>query len=63
MIQIRQLKLPPGHTERELVEKTAKALHIRPEELEAFRIVRQSIDARRKPELRLVYPVEVQVKG
>ena len=63
MIQIRQLKLPPGHTERELVEKTAKALHIRPEELEAFRIVRQSIDARRKPEIRLVYTVDVQVKG
>ena len=33
MIQIRQLKLVPGHTDRELMEKAAGALHIRPEEI------------------------------
>ena len=63
MIQIRQLKLPPGHTERELMEKAAKTLHICPEEIASFRIVRQSIDARKKPEIRLVYTVDVRVKG
>lgn len=63
MIQIRQLKLPPGHTERELEEKAARALHIRPEEIRAIRIVRQSIDARKKPDIRLIYTVEAEVKG
>ena len=63
MIQIRQLKLPPGHSGRELAQKAAGVLHIRPEEIASLRVVRQSIDARKKPEIRLIYTVEVQVKG
>ena len=33
MIQIRQLKLMPGHSDRELTEKAARTLRIRPEGL------------------------------
>ena len=47
MIQIRQLKLMPGHSDRELTEKAARTLRIRPEEIASLRVVRQSIDARR----------------
>ena len=45
MIQIRQLKLPPGHSGRELAQKAAGVLHIRPEEIASLRVGRQSIDA------------------
>ena len=61
MIQIRQLKLMPGHSDRELTEKAARTLRIRPEEIASLRVVRQSIDARKKPEIRLIYTVDVKL--
>ena len=61
MIQIRQLKLMPGHSDRELTEKAARVLRIRPEEIASLRVVRQSIDARKKPEIRLIYTVDVKL--
>ena len=63
MIQIRQLKLMPGHSDRELTEKAARVLRIRPEEIASLRVVRQSIDARKKPEIRLIYTVDVKLVG
>ena len=63
MIQIRQLKLMPGHSDRELTEKAARTLRIRPEEIASLRVVRQSIDARKKPEIRLIYTVDVKFVG
>ena len=63
MIQIRQLKLMPGHSDRELTEKAARILRIRPEEIASLRVVRQSIDARKKPEIRLIYTVDVKFVG
>ncbi|HJA93900.1 MAG TPA: NAD(P)-binding protein [Candidatus Eisenbergiella merdipullorum] len=63
MIQIRQLKLRPGHTARELKEKAAKALHVPPEEIAYLGVVRQSIDARKKPDVRLIYTVNVRLAG
>lgn len=63
MIQIRQLKLMPGHSDRELTEKAARTLRIRPEEIASLRVVRQSIDARKKPEIRLIYTVDVKLVG
>ena len=63
MIQIRQLKLMPGHSDRELTEKAARTLRIRPEEIASLWVVRQSIDARKKPEIRLIYTVDVKLVG
>ena len=63
MIQIRQLKLMPGHSDRELTEKAARTLRIRPKEIASLRVVRQSIDARKKPEIRLIYTVDVKLVG
>ena len=63
MIQIRQLKFMPGHSDRELTEKAARTLRIRPEEIASLRVVRQSIDARKKPEIRLIYTVDVKLVG
>lgn len=61
MIQIQQLKLPPSHTMEELYKKAAKALGIRPQAIEALEIVRKSIDARDKENIRIIYTVEVSV--
>ena len=62
MLRINQLKLKVGHSEEQLKKKLVRELKIRPEELQKFEIRRQSIDARKKPELYYVYSIDVQVK-
>ena len=63
MIRISQLKLPAGHSKTELYHKAAKALHIKSEQIASLQIRRQSIDARKKPDLRWVYTVDVTLRS
>ena len=51
MIRLNQLKLPVNHTEAQLMNKTAQILRIPEAEILEIEIVRQSLDARKKPEL------------
>ncbi len=62
MIRLNQLKLPVDHTEAQLLHKTAQSLRIPETEILALEIVRQSLDARKKPELFYSYSVNVTVK-
>ena len=59
MIRIMKLQLPPDHTEIQLNQKIASVLGIRPTEIFSKRIVKRSIDARKKPEIKYVYQVDV----
>lgn len=61
MIQISQLKLPCTHTQQELREKIERTLRIRPEELIEYSIEKQSIDARKKPQIFYVYTIHASV--
>ena len=61
MLRIGQLKLSPNHTEKELIQKIAKTLHINEKDIIQFNIKKQSIDARKKPDLFFVYTVDVEV--
>ena len=63
MIRISQLKLPAGHSKTELYHKAAKALHIKSEQIASLQIRRQSIDARKKPDVFLIYVVDVTLNG
>ena len=60
MIRIQQLKLPVTHTEEELVEKIARELKIKPQQIASWEIVRRSLDARHKGDLKYVYLVDVE---
>ena len=60
MIRISQLKLPAGHSKTELYHKAAKALHIKSEQIASLQIRRQSIDARKKPDIFLIYVVDIK---
>lgn len=62
MIQISQLKLKIPHSEEDLRKKTGKILRIQETEILSFRILKRSLDARRKPELFYVYTVEVELE-
>ncbi len=63
MIRIRQMKLKIEHTEAEFREKICRTLRIREGELQSYQIRRQSLDARKKPELYYIYTVDVKVSG
>ena len=62
MIQISQIKLKIPHTVKQLEEKVIKTLRIRPQDMISMRILKKSLDARKKPELFYVYTVDVTVK-
>jgi len=62
MIQISQMKLKIPHTEKQLHDKVIKQLRIRPQDLLEVKILKKSLDARRKPELYYVYTVDATVK-
>lgn len=59
MIQISQIKCKPGHPAGEPFEKAARMLRLKDEERRRayFKILKRSIDARRKPEISYVYVV------
>lgn len=62
MIRISQVKLPVEHTEQELKEKAARMLKISPSAIQAMRIGKQSLDARKKPELYYSYTLEIETE-
>lgn len=55
MIRINQVKLRVDHTAEQLRAKAAELLHVPVSEIREMQITRQSIDARRKPELYFIY--------
>ena len=60
MIQITQLKLPYNHTAVDLENKIRKILKLSSTQKFTYKIVKKSIDARKKPELYLVYTCQIQ---
>lgn len=60
MIRINQLKLPLGHEEQALWSKAAKTLKVPVKEIRSLRIVKQSVDARKKEEICYIYCVDVE---
>lgn len=63
MIRIGQLKLKPDHTKNELEKKILTTLKISKDQMIHYQIIKQSLDARKKPELFYVYTVDVSVKN
>jgi uncharacterized FAD-dependent dehydrogenase len=63
MIRIRDILLPPEHNEHQLSFEAARLLKISPSKIRSLRLVRRSIDARKKPDVKLVYTVDVTVEG
>ena len=63
MIRIHEIKLPVAHSEEDVRRKAAKLLRVEPSAFLRFTILRRSIDARKKPELYVVYTVEVEAAG
>ena len=63
MIQITQLKLNYHHSAADLEHKIRKILKVSINQKFTYRIIKKSIDARKKPELYLVYTVYVSCEN
>lgn len=62
MIRLSQIRLRPGHSEQELEDKVRKLLRLKNSEPIEYRIFKQSIDARKKPDIYYSYTVDVKSK-
>lgn len=62
MIRISQIRLRPGHGSGELRKKAAAALRIPADRIQELKIRKRSVDARKKPEIWLLYTVEVSLE-
>ena len=63
MIRINQIALPPEHNVAQLSYEAAKALKISNSKVRKLQIVRRSVDARKKPDVKIIYTVDVAVDG
>ncbi len=61
MIRINQIKMHMEHQPKQLEEKVAKLLKVKSTQIKDIQIQKKSIDARKKPELHIVYSVNVLV--
>ena len=63
MIRLRDIPLPPEHNAHQLQFEAAQMLRISNSKIRALRIVRRSVDARKKPDVKIIYTVDVAVDG
>ena len=63
MIRLRDIPLPPEHNAHQLQFEAAQMLRISNSKIRSLRIVRRSVDARKKPDIKIIYTVDVAVDG
>ena len=63
MIRIREIALPPEHNAAQLSYEAARLLKIPASKVRKLKIIRRSVDARKKPDVHIVYTVDVSVDG
>ena len=63
MIRIRDIQLPPEHNAHQLQFEAAQLLRLSNSKIRSLRIVRRSVDARKKPDVKIIYTIDVTVDG
>ncbi len=63
MIRIRDISMTPSHNVDQLIYEAAQLLRISASKIRNLIIVRRSVDARKKPDVRIIYTVDVEVSG
>ena len=63
MIRIREISMPPEHNIAQLSYEASRLLKVSNSKIRRVRIVRRSVDARKKPDVRIVYTIDVTVDG
>ena len=63
MIRIRDISFPPEHTVSQLPYQAARMLRVEQSRIKQVHIVKKSIDARKKPDVRVIYTIDVKLEG
>ena len=63
MIRIRDIALPPEHNVNQLPFEAAQLLRLPNSKIRGLKIVRRSVDARKKPDVKIIYTVDVAIDG
>ena len=63
MIRLREIPLPPEHNVAQLQFEAARMLKVSNSKIRSIRLVRRSVDARKKPDVKIVYTIDVAVDG
>lgn len=63
MIRLRDIPLPPEHNAHQLQFEAAQMLHISVSKIRHLKIVRRSVDARKKPDIKIIYTIDIAVDG
>lgn len=61
MIKITQLKLALDHTQDDLEKAIYKTLKIKKDQMKSFRLLKKSIDARKKQDIKYIYAIDVEL--
>jgi len=63
MIRIRDIVMPPEHNPHQLGYEASQLLGISASRIRQVKIVRRSVDARKKPDVKIIYTIDVAVDG
>ena len=63
MIRLRDIPMPPEHNAHQLQFEAARLLRVSNSKIRKLIIVRRSVDARKKPDVKIIYTVDVAVEG
>ncbi|MFZ9464244.1 MAG: FAD-dependent oxidoreductase, partial [Vulcanococcus sp.] len=61
MLRLNELKLPLDHSDSDLREAICRRLRLQPPQLHSQRLVKRSIDARRRDAIQFIYSVELEL--
>ena len=63
MIRIREIPMAPEHNVAQLSFEASRLLRVSPSKIRGVKIVKRSVDARKKPDVKIVYTIDVKVDG
>ena len=63
MIRIRDIALPPEHNVNQLRFEAAQLLKISASKIRGLKLVKRSVDDRKKPDVKIIYTIDVAVDG
>ena len=63
MIRIREISMPAEHNVAQLSYEAARLLKVSDSKILKLRLVKRSVDARKKPDVRIIYTIDVAVAG
>ena len=63
MIKLDQISLPIGFCDKDIVKNCAKILKIQEKSIKNFKIIKLSIDARRKPNIKYIANIALELEN